>query len=244
MKKLLPLLFILIIAFNSSAQNKKPKAYMMSWDITIFQDNTDGFMNFKDFWKTPEIDYYSKDYKKRITPLLEAAFKAEDDIDFKLAPLKTYTPEEMQMLLKLKEFVRVEYFNTYIPSGKYRNKKFNKTANSEYIETLNYFADKMNSDILTFIYLDGFVKEKPNKKGKYDENAKGYINYAGVIINANNGKVIEDFYETYPKSTAGSVIGDAIPRSVLTDSEIERISRKFIKKLGRDYEKAVSKIEK
>lgn len=244
MKKLLPLFLLILFVLQSATAQKKPKAYMMSWDITIFQDNTDGFMSFKDFWKTPEIEHYSKDYKKRITPLLEAAFKSEDDIDFKLAPLKTYTPEEMQMLLKLKEFVRVEYFNTYIPSGKYRNKKFNKTAPSEYIEVLNYFADKMNSDILTFLYLDGFVKEKPNKKGKYDENAKGYINYAGVIINANNGKVVEDFYETYPKNSAGSVMGDTTPRSVLTDDEVERISRKFIKKLGRDYEKAIAKMEK
>lgn len=245
MKKLLPFfLFAVFIMTSGFAQVKKSKAYVMSWDIAMYQDNTGGFMNFGDFWKTPEIEYYSKEYKKRIGPALEKAFKEEDEIDFKLAPLKTYTPDEMQQLIKVKDFVRDEYWKTYIPSGKYRNKKYDKTPNSEYIEALNYFADKMNSDILTFIFLDGYVKEKPDKKGRYDENAKGYINYTGVIINANNGKVIEDFQETYPRSTAGSVINNSVPRTVLTEKEIDKISRKFIKKLARDYQKAIAKMEK
>lgn len=235
------LILIFCLTSYTHAQNKQ-KAYVMSWDIDMYTEKPGPGFNF--FFNLDENKHYTKAYKKRVEPALVKAFKEEEDIDFKLAPLSTYTPEEMGQLKSLKDKVIKEYYNSYIPSAKYKKQKYIRNQGSEYIENLNYFADKMKSDILTFIFLVGIVKEKQNKKGEWDEDAKGYITYLGVIVNANNGKIIEEFTETYPRNSVGSTVGNDVPRAVLTDNEIDKISRKFIKKLGRDYEKAVSNMEK
>lgn len=222
----------------SSAQNQTV-SYVMSWDITMYDEKSGIALVSPLGWN--ENTHYTKEYSARIEPALLNTFREFNEIEFKLAPVTNYTPDELGQLKKLKEMTLKEYYYSYRSSSKYKKEKFIRKQGSEYIEALNYFADKMDSDILTFIFLQGVVDEKPNKKGLYDKDAMGYITFTGLIINANNGNILEDFLETYPKM-AGSVNTHTI--TLLTDKELIRISNQFVKKLGRDYEKAIAKMEK
>ena len=228
--KLIRLIVLLLIAQGAFGQSK-PVVYVADYDVLVKEYNRWGI-------KGKEIPFYSHDYRKRFQPILEKAFKEEDDVTFKFINKDKLTPEEKQDLIQVNEYIFKQYEEMNLNRVKYFKKDKQPKPDARYIELLNSLADKLNSDVLSFIYINGIVREKPDKQGNYDENAKGYLIYLGLVVDANNGRIMADYTNYYPKEPG--INADPVFR-VLKENNVQDYTEKFIHSFSNDYERAVKR---
>ncbi|MBK7604816.1 MAG: hypothetical protein IPI15_14815 [Saprospiraceae bacterium] len=55
---------------------------------------------------------------------------------------------------------------------------------------------------LGIIKAEGFVKEKPDKKGEFDVNARGYIYFKGLPFRRETGRILFVFWEAHPRQSS------------------------------------------
>jgi len=223
-------IYILFTGIHLFAQ-KKTTVYLGAYDVFAYDDRGIFIPN------PQKIDYYTNKYQKSMGPVIENAFKEEEDIQFKYISPDSWSASEKNEINDLKDHIFDKYKAARMRSSTF--KKIVPKIDQSRIEALNTLADKLNTDVVTFIYINFNVKEKPNKKtGKYDETPRGYIIYLGLIVDANSGKIISDYENYFPKSFAST---DKPAFVSLDEKDVQKFTDKFIRKFANDYERTLKK---
>lgn len=243
------ILCILLLSATAFAQKKVYKAVVLPFSISFNEEKNVSVFNFQELFKRYPIEYYTEMYTQKITPLLAKALKEVENIKFQVATTTEMTEEERLDEINLYKGVTTEYRGTYMLSNEYKKKKYVKEPDPQYVELVNKFADKYGEDVLVYLVLDGYTKEKKNKNGEYPDNPHSYLICQAFIIDGNNGKIIDTYNISYPKETVGSVLGSnsntqVTPKADMTDEKIQRYSTKFADKVADLVEKAMKKREK
>jgi len=187
--------------------------------------------------KERELKNYSTSYNLRFKKAFEAVLNENDYQNIKNISDNNYS--DLSKLDSISDFLYTAYTN-YIQTHKYSEKRAERIKPTpQYIlDLLKHFGDKYDIDHLGIIKAEGFVKEKPDKTGEFDVNARGYIYFKGYDLDVETGRILFVFWEAHPRqSSVGMSNNPQQKLDVLTDRIIETMTRKYMFEFSKLWEK-------
>ena len=176
-----------------------------------------------------ELKNYSADYSARIRRSFEAILSEENFNFVKIIPQIDLS--DQKKMDTISGYLYDAWVN-YIQSHNYNIKRAKKIKPTpeHILNLLNYFGDKFNTDHLGLFTINGFVREKPDRAGQFDDNAKGYITFNCYDIDVKTGRVLFAFIEAHPRASyvGGGPGNEQQKLDVLTDRIIETMSTKYL----------------
>jgi|GEM_PF-6813111 len=206
-------------ALASYAQNKEqlimPNVYIRFYDFDRYRLMPD---------PSKELKNYSADYSQRLKAAVNKVL-SEPKFDFIYYPT-TADPVLQNDLDSLSGRLFDEY-GVYMVSGHYKKQSRIKPPPPSTINTLSAIGARNKTDKVFFLNIEGHVKEKPDKNGVFDKDAKGLLYIRGYILDIETGRILYDFLEVHPRTDPVS------PHSrqkldVLEDRILEKMVYKYL----------------
>lgn len=184
-----------------------------------------------------ELKNYTADYSDRFNLVISSIMK-EDEFHF-VKNIPVVESSDQDKMDTISGYLYEEWMNL-MRSGNYSEKKSKKIkpAPDQILEFLKYFGEKYETDHLGFITIDGFVKEKPDKMGQFDKNAKGYIYFRCYDIDVKTGRILFEFWEPHPRASvvSSSYSSNQQKLDVLTNKIIEIMSEKYLSAFAKKWQ--------
>lgn len=236
MKSIKPFVALILILFlQTSVYCQKSDQFVLCHiDARFYKFNRNITVGLKE----NELKNYSSSYNSRFKEAFKIILK-EQGFQF----IKNVSDVDISDLNKLDSISDYSFdaYRNYMQTHKYNEKRINKNKPTpqHILNLLTYFGNKYNIDHLGIIKAEGFVKEKPDKSGQFDENARGYIYFKGYDIDVKTGRILFEFWESHPRqsSVSGPGHGTQQKLDVLTYNIIEMMSRKYLREFAKLWSK-------
>jgi hypothetical protein len=179
-----------------------------------------------------EINVYTTDYSKRCNAIVNKVV-SEPKYNF-IKIHATSSNIEQRNLDSIGYILHSELINSYQSKG-YKRIELIKPPQENTLKILNYLGKKYNTNVIGFINIIGEAKEKPDKKGNYDKNAKGKFYINCYFLDVKTGRFLFNLPDGFPDSSITSDGHISNKYAIMDEFNIEKMVRSYLKRLNKKY---------
>lgn len=149
------------------------------------------------------INYYSNSYQIRMDSILELYRDDVNNVELEFIKEDKWTPEQRYKLDQLEFLATVNYNNqmSYYVNKNALSLDKSYMPESDYVAMVNYFGDVLNSDFISFLFINVYTADQPNETGNYNKDVKGFIELFFLEFNTGSGLLHSNAYYFNPVKT-------------------------------------------